>query len=265
MRRTFILLVCFIVLSSHELFLKTSAYYLTPNENSELFVFEGTFDERSGSIPFKYIEKASVNGPSYEFTPTKDDYYEKDRSTYMKYKSGKTGTYVAGVSTKSVVGRSSAKDFLEYLKHEEFTHIIEDRKKKGISDKPAFERASKHVKAVLQVGDKRTDDYQKVLGYPIEFIPLSNPYDVHEGDELSFQLFLQGKPLPNQTVHFSSRSKSESHSGGEKSTVTNKDGKLTVKLEEAGQWYLAAVHMVESEDPNLDYESTWCTITFEIR
>ena len=75
---------------------------------------------------------------------------------------------------------------------------------------PALEKYSKHVKAILQVESKRTNDYATVLGYPIEFIPLSNPYELSVGDNLSVKLLYKTVPLSNQVVHLSSRTSRDS-------------------------------------------------------
>ena len=69
--------------------------------------------------------------------------------------------------------------------------------------KPARKKYSKHVKAIFQIGDKQTDDYKTVLGYPIEFIPLSNPYTLKIGDELAMKLLINGKPISGEMVYAS--------------------------------------------------------------
>lgn len=46
------------------------------------------------------------------------------------------------------------------------------------------ERYSKHGRAVFQVGDARTEDYRRPLGYPVEIIPRQNPYDLRVGQTI---------------------------------------------------------------------------------
>lgn len=65
----------------------------------------------------------------------------------------------------------------------------------------AAEKYSKHIKVIFKVDDKKTDDWQTPLGYPIEFIPLSNPYELNTGDNLKVKLIRNGKPLANQLVY----------------------------------------------------------------
>ncbi|MEO0875726.1 MAG: DUF4198 domain-containing protein, partial [Bacteroidota bacterium] len=38
------------------------------------------------------------------------------------------------------------------------------------------------------------DGWQTVLGYPIEFVPLNNPYHLHAGEALNARLLWQGEP-----------------------------------------------------------------------
>ena len=195
-----------LLFSSHELFLKADNYFLDENSAAEIYLYNGTFDKSENAITRDRIIQPVILGPEYRFVPTTGDFYDKDHITYLKFKSGKTGTYVAGISTLPRAIELNGEEFTDYLEHEGLAGIIAERENKGISDQGAREKYSKHVKAILQVGDTRTDSYATQLGYPIEFIPLVNPFALKVGDEASFQLSYMGKPLINQTVHVSSRS-----------------------------------------------------------
>src|SRR5699024_3929967 len=126
---------------------------------------------------------------------------------------------------------------------------------------------------ILQVSDRKTDHYKKELGYPIEFIPLSNPYSVEIGNELSFQLLKNGKPVKNQIVYYSNytsednQSHSEdnqSHSHEEKFVRTDDSGEFALEINHEGVWLIRAINMVESKEQNVDYESNWATLTFKV-
>jgi uncharacterized GH25 family protein len=140
-----------------------------------------------------------------------------------------------------------------------------ERKNKVITDEAAREKYSKHVKAILQVGKDQTDHYSTPLDYPIEFIPLKNPYQLAVGEEISFRLLYLGKPLGNQTVHVSSRSPTKEKGNEEKALRTNDKGEVTFTITNAGQWYIATIHMMESDEEAFDYESNWATLTFEVK
>ncbi|WP_343485798.1 DUF4198 domain-containing protein [Allomuricauda sp. d1] len=254
-----------IVLTSHELFLKTDAYFLQPGQASELYLFNGTFDQSENEITRDRIINAKILGPDHEFMPEDKDYYDKDKATYLKFKSSKAGTYVAGVSTLPRTIELTGKQFNDYLTHEGLDHVMANREQAGILDDEAKEIYSKHVKAILQVGDKNTDDFSTVLGYPIEFVPVDNPYSKKAGDEFSFQLLVGGNPLPNQTVHYSTSMPGKDAHANEKSTKTDEKGVMTMTPTQAGKWYVATIHMVESDEDGVDYESNWATLTFAVK
>jgi hypothetical protein len=252
------------VLSSHELFLKSDSYFLSQGEPSTLYLFNGTFDSSENAITTDRITGARITGPEYEFLPGSSDYYEKGKATYLKLTPGKPGTYAAGISTLPRMIELSAADFKEYLDHEGLDHVISDREKKGLSDRAAREKYSKHVKAILQVDQTRTDHFSTEFGYPIEFIPLKNPYKLKVGDMASFKLMVNGKPLADQGVHISSRNDGVDPFAKEIPGRTDEKGEVSFEITETGQWYVATIHMIESSEANVDYESNWATLTFEI-
>ncbi len=265
MKRVLLLTGLSLLFSAHELFLKTDSYYLKPNSSSELYLFNGTFDESENVISRDRITKAKIIGPEYNSNPDKSAYYDNGDVTYLRFKSGREGTYVAGISTLPNMIKLTAEEFKEYLEHEGLADMIAEREKKGTAHLSANEKYSKHVKALLQVGDKPTQHFATELGYPIEFIPLNNPYDLQEGDQISFRLLSKGSPLSNQVVHYSFRSETQNTTAEENSTRTDNNGVLTINLSDAGKWYVATIHMVESEEEGIDYESNWATLTFEIK
>lgn len=263
MKRTLLLLTIFLVSSAHELFLKTDSHFLERHASAELYLFNGTFDASENIITRDRIIAAQVIGPGFKFLPTQQDYYDKDKATYLRFKTGDAGTYVAGVSTLPRVIELSAKDFKDYLQHEGLTDVIAEREQKGLSGQPAKERYSKHVKALLQVTEKRTSHFNTRLGYPIEFVPKENPYDLSVGDPFTLTLLLDGKAVADQVVHYSYRP--ASGTPGERSGKTNSKGEITLLLDHPGQWYAATIHMTESNEENIDYVSNWATLTFEVR
>ncbi len=249
-----------LLFSSHELFLKTDNYLLKEGQAVELYLYNGTFDKSENVISRDRIQNARILGPDIEIFPKDTDYYDKEAITYLKFVAGKKGTYVAGISTLARNIELTAEEFKEYLEHEGLDRVVNERNSKGVSDRPVVEKYSKHVKAILQVADLKTEDYGTELKYPIEFIPLQNPYDMKAGDIIDFQLLYQGEPLANEVVHFSSDSATRASA-----SITDEDGEFSFEIDKAGKWYVATIHMTESREAGLDYESNWATLTFEIR
>lgn len=199
----FILLVfaVFTVFSSHDMFLKFNSYFLEPNTEAVLQLFNGTFEKSDNSIDRNRMLDVSFVGNGNRTKVEASQWFVKDSITFLKFKTGKTGTWVAGVSTKSRDFEMKAEKFNDYLKNDGVLDILETRKVNGKLNDDAVEKYSKHVKTIFQVGDKLSDDWNVNLGYPIEFIPLENPYEIHSGHSLPVKLLSDGKPLTNHFVY----------------------------------------------------------------
>lgn len=200
--RLFIVLaIAFTVFSSHDMFLKFSNYFLKPNTETVLQLFNGTFEKSDNSIDRNRMLDASLAGNGKRISIDTSQWFVKDSITYLKFKTGESGTWVSGVSTKARNFEMTAKKFNDYLKNDGIIDILEDRKATNTLDEDAVEKYSKHVKTIFQVGTHLSDDWNVNLGYPIEFIPLKNPYEIHSGHKLPVKLLRGGKPLANHWVY----------------------------------------------------------------
>ncbi|WP_115462189.1 DUF4198 domain-containing protein [Winogradskyella aurantiaca] len=196
------LLIAFFVLTGHDLYLKMDTYFLRPNQDATLSLYNGTFEKSENIITRDRMLDASVVMQGERMTINPDKWMDKDSTiTYLPFSAGNSGTYVAGVSTKPRNIELEAEKFNDYLKHDGVLDMLDKRTKKGLLEEDAVESYQKHVKAIYQVGNKKTEDWNTVFGYPIEFVPQSNPYNSYTGDSLKVQLLLDGQPLANQLVY----------------------------------------------------------------
>lgn len=289
MKKAPLLLLAFILFSSHDMFLKLDGYLLPPDTPIVLQLFNGTFDKSDNTIDRNRMIDVSLVGNGKRTVIDSSQWYEKDSTTFLNLNTGEPGTYVVGVSTRPRNIEMAAEDFNNYLEHDGVVDMLAQRKKKNTLTDNAVEKYSKHVKTIFQVGDKRTADWQTPLGYPIEFIPLQNPYETHVGHDLKFQLLVDGKPLSNQLVYIGSDSHSHDHDHDHEHSAdghshghdhdhdadehthqatqqarTDADGQFKVDLTNEGIWYVRTIHLVESDEEGLTHESNWATITFEV-
>lgn len=284
-RRTLTALAALVVAAvasawAHDMFLKLPSFYLEPGAPAVVALMNGTFEQSENVITRDRMRDVSIVRPGGEVTHPPESAWRDTAAHHsdpdsvdtalLEFRTGGPGTYVIGVSTKPRVFDLSAEDFDAYLEHDGVLDVLEMREEQGRLDEPATERYSKHVKALAQVGEVRTDDYAHTLGYPVEFLPLQNPYDLGVGDVLEVRFLRRGEPVADQLVYASY----EGHPGHDESgshleavsTRTNERGIARIPLERAGKWYVRTIHMVErTEEPEVDYESNWATLTFEVR
>ena len=280
------LLFTLILLCSHDLYIKMENYFLEPNQEAILSLYNGTFENSENIITRDRILDASIVSQGERRTINPGQWKDQDSTiTQLSFNTGEAGTYVAGVSTKARNIALAADKFNDYLKHDGVLDILEERTNNNLLDQDAIESYQKHVKAIYQVGDIKTNDWSTVLGYPIEFIPLANPYEKYSGEKLEVKLLLDGEPLSNQLVYANyiksghthketnhkhehiHQSKSEEkhiHTGGQQ-LRTNDQGIVSVDLPEDGIYYLRTIHMLSVNDTDeLTHRSKWATLSFEV-
>ncbi len=249
---------------AHDLFLKPASFFVKVNEKISISVMNGTFQESEGAVALARLTDVSVVSPSgTRSNPAEANFTKNETTAFLNVTPTEAGTHVVGLSTSWRENALAAKEFNEYLPAEGIPDILENRKRDGELDKDARYRYSKYVKTIFQAGNKATDNYNTILGYAVEMVPQQNPYKLKRGSSLDILCLKDGKPLAGQIV--TTGYEADGKMLGETSARTDKDGMIKVKLNAAGKWYAKFINMVKIDDPKLNYESKWATLTFEIK
>ena len=248
---------------AHDLFLKTDSYFLKPNSKFTVKVMNGTFLASEGAVTFARLNDVSVFSGGNRVHPKEADLTKDETTAFLNLTTGAAGTYVIGLSTKSREIALKAADFNEYLREDGLPDTLEERRKTGELERDAKERYAKHVKAILQVGKAQTDDYKTILGYPVELVPQQNPYKLKKGDTMEVLCLKDGKPLADQVVLAGREESGKIKTSPE--LRSDAKGIVKLKLDGSGKWYVKFINMSKLDDPNLNYESKWTTLTFEMK
>jgi hypothetical protein len=270
MRRTLSALapvVCLAVLvtgiAAHDLFIKMDSYFLPPATPVRIPIINGTFVLSENSItPDRVADVSLVNEGGRREIGTSSWNADGD-TTFLGLRTGAPGTYVLGVSTLPRDLELAAADFNEYLAHDGIPDVLEQRETDGELEKDVVEQYSKHVKAVFQVGDRRSGGLDVAFGHPAELVPVTNPYEGSVGEEVAFRALVDGRSVPNQLV----LAGGDGPQGliSERSARTDADGVVRFRIDEPGRWYVKFINMQKIAMTGIDYESKWATLTFEVR
>lgn len=250
-------------LFAHDLFLKSDTFFLLPNSNFAVKIMNGTFQKSEGAVAFDRLNDVSVVSRGKRTHPVEKDLIKDGTTALLNLTTGAAGTYLVGLSTNHREIALKAADFNNYLKEDGLPDTLEERRKAGELEKDAKERYSKHVKAIYQVGDKHTDDYETVLGYPVELVPQANPYKMKKGDTIEILCLKDGKPLANQVVLAGREENGKMIDAP--ALRSDSKGMIKLPLDGAGKWYVKFINMTKLTDPAVNYESKWTTLTFELR
>lgn len=256
--------------SAHEMFLKGRNLFVTPNSDQFIWLVNGTFDKSENSIGHDRMADVSIVANGKASKPAAGSWTDDAKKTYstLSYKTGAAGTYVIGVSTKPKVISLSREDFIAYLKHDGVLDTLASFEKDSKLT-TVRERYSKHVRSIVQVGNTRTDDFAKPLGYPVEILLDSNPYSLRFGDKVSFRVLYKGRPVANQLVRasyegFHGHDTSGAHINAHE-IRTDANGRAHFILTNKAVWYISLIHMQKATGADVDYESNWATLTFQVK
>ena len=252
-------------LAAHDLFLKLESFFVRPESTVRVYVLNGTFSKSEGAVTRDRLRDLALV-TSAEVTAIDSASWQASGDTsILTLRTGAAGTYVIGASLRPREIGLTARDFNTYLASDGVPDILAARRRDGELEQPARERYHKHVKAIVQVGNARTESYQAVLGYPAELVPLSNPYSLRGGGMLRVRALVEGQPAPNQVVISGGRTTS----GGriaQRSVRTDSTGVARVRITSRGAWYVKFIYMERAAgDTTIDYESKWATLTFGVR
>jgi hypothetical protein len=249
--------------TAHDLFIKMETYFLPAETAVQIPITNGTFDTSENSITVDRVADVSIVHESRRRELGTDTWTAEGDTTFFGMRTGSPGTYVFGASTLPRDLGMEGADFNEYLAHDGVIDVLAQRALDRELDVAVWERYSKHVKAVIQVGDERTSGLDLVLGYPAELVPVTNPYELSPGDEMTVRALVDGMPVAKQLVLAGGIGP-----GGvieERSDRTDAEGLVSFEMENAGLWYIKFINMVKTDAEDVDYESKWATLTFEIK
>ncbi len=114
---------------------------------------------------------------------------------------------------------------------------------KGVIESNLYEKFAK----VLLVVDGDDTGYDAVIGNRLEIVPLSSPDKARAGDEVSFKVLFDGKPLASEVKAgydgFSRGNNTYAFAGN-----TDENGVITVPFDSKGLWMIRVDHTVTPED-----------------
>ena len=111
------------------MYLKMKSFYVTPNQNTVVYIYNGTFSKSEKVTARDRMIDVSLLNNGKKIHPAESSWTEENNQTVLRYNTGQTG--IAALSTKPKSIKLSAKDFTEYLIHVGIKDVYEARKKSG--------------------------------------------------------------------------------------------------------------------------------------
>ncbi len=253
------------VLAAHDMFLRPATHFAVPNSTVLVRLLNGTFSRSENSITRDRLLDVAIVSPGGRVALDTALWGVAGDTSTFALRTGASGTYVLGASTRPRVLGLSANEFNTYLADDGVPDELAARRRDGTLGTPSRERYHKHVKSLVPVGDRPDSGHATVLGYPAEIVPLQNPYTRSVGDVLEVQLLVEGKPLSGQFVQFGGRTPAEGRVP-QRDTRSDARGVARIPLDRRGSYFVKFIEMRRlTGDAEANYESRWATLTFAVR
>ncbi len=167
-------------------------------------------------------------------------------------------TVIAYQSKADELSFATWQKFTSYLRNEGLEHILPRHLERGLGKTGTKETYVRCAKILVSTNHSSGND--SAVGLPLELIAEQNPYTLPAGAILPVRLLLHGKPLADTTVKvFDSKQPDEP-----RRYISDKDGRIRVKLAPGSKYLLNAVHMFEPVNKKeADWSSFWASLTFE--
>ena len=248
---------------AHEYWFEPETFFPAPNQKTpvHLYVGDGLVKDReerafepAKTELFKVFSVGDALDLTKIITPQAMPIYE--------FSAAKKGNYLLAMERNWSYIKLESQKFEDYLREDGIDFIVAEREKRGERAKEGRERYSRFIKSLLSVGDQRDDTYKKNLGLKLEITPLENPYAKKIGDKLRFRVLFDGAPLANRVVFADNRANRDSQR-----LTTDKNGVITVNLNQKGLWLVRLVNMrrCAADCGDADWESFWGALSFGVK
>lgn len=243
---------------AHDFWLEAHPFYTEPGKTVELSLHQG--NQYVGDTLPNVVNW--YNDFSIYFADHKVDVPgELGRDPAGYFTPRQKGTYAIGY--QSVFNTISIKPdiFNKYLQEEGLHDAIALRQKLKQTESETKERFIRHAKTLVQSGNEfEIDNASHEFGYELELIPQSNPYQMHQGDVIAIRVKYKQLAIANTQVSAFSKS----HPENAQKIFTDEAGIVRIKLDQSGPWLVKAVKILALKDAELDWQSHWASLTFDV-
>ena len=186
-------------------------------------------------------------------------------SLLLRHRPSTAGQRLIAVSIAPRSVRASGPGFKQYIELEGNPALAARYEREGLLPKTdsITRRYAKYAKTCVEVGRGGPRSFARVLGQPLEFVPLSDPATLKAGDTLALRLLYKGQPLAEMAVHAG-----VAQGEGEPEDVhlaTDRSGIARLALTRGGLWNVRTLHVVPAPaGSGADWDSHFATVVISV-
>lgn len=126
-------------------------------------------------------------------------------------------------------------------------------------------RYAKYGKTVVEAGTGPRA-FDRVIGHPLEFMPVTDPGAAKAGSDVRVRLLFQGKPLAGARVHAGPAPTAGRKARADRSLITAEDGVVSIPAGAGGLWNVRTIHVVPAPaGANANWDVHWATFVWTVQ
>ncbi len=190
----------------------------------------------------------------------------EDRSLVLRHRPRSQGQKVIGVSLGWRNVNETAESFRKYLVLEGAEDALKRYERAGKLPTDAIvRRYAKYAKTVVEFGNGPRA-FHRVVGQPLEFVPLSDPSQLRAPMSLRVRILFQGKPLAMARIHAGIAPAKGQPAAKDRDLMSSADGVVTVPAGASGLWNVRTIHVVPAPvGADADWEVHWASFVFSVK
>jgi uncharacterized GH25 family protein len=255
-----LLFVAIALISAREFWMQPLKFVYKPGEKLVMnFQVGENFIGEQWDLKKNQIETLLLHNMSGSATVL--DSILEDNKKNLGFTLRESGTYVLSMQTKNALNNWDAEKFNDFLKENGLDDIIDRRTKTNTLASQTKEYYSSYTKLLVQVDEKKDDAHKKLNNFPVEIVPLENPYSLKIGDPIHFKILFDGKPVFGVRVKVWNRFDNRTTI---QNIYTEKNGTLETRVSSPGPWMVSVVRMIPSKQSGADWQSFRGSLVFGI-
>lgn len=192
-------------------------------------------------------------------------------SLLLRHRPSARGQRIVAVTLHPRSMRESAASFRRYLELEGAPEALARVDREGLlrGRDSVTRRYAKYAKTVVEVGRGGPRAFSRVVGHPLEFVPLSDPSIVRVGDTLSVRILYRGRPLAGARAHAGyvdpvTRRPVDS-TVADAHVTADGSGLVRVPVNGRGLWNVRMIHIAQAAaGSGADWDAHWATLVFHV-
>lgn len=260
---TSLLLIFFVLLTSHEFWLQPDKFIYDRGEEINIsFLVGESFEGENWNG-----DSSRINSLMFYYGGVKDEIPKKllaGKGDTLHLRQYDEGTNMLTYNSLNAFLRQEADEFNKYLEENGLNDAIEYRRQNNELDSTGKEFYQRSVKTIFQVGPVKDETYKRTTSLPLDIIPQSHPYKHTSGAEMSFKIFFKDSVLADTKIKVWHHDKNETI---KTELVTDENGIVKFPVRTTGRWMVSCVKMERTEKGsdssiNIPLQSYWGSCTW---